>query len=43
MSRIQRYLIQLLMLLILVGTFAWYFRADLLLDLSAWWAACASI
>jgi hypothetical protein len=43
MSRIKRHLLHLVLLLILAGTFAWYFRVDLLLDLAAWWAACVSV
>ena len=43
MSRVQRHLTRFVLLLILAGTFAWYFRADLLMDLSTWWAACVTI
>ena len=28
------------LLLMLLGTFAWYFRGDLMVDVSLWWAAC---
>lgn len=44
MNRISKalrtFLVLLTLMLMLAGTFAWYFRADLLVDLSAWWAAC---
>lgn len=47
MSRIQRRLARLVLTLVLVlivaGTFAWYFRADLMVDLAAWWAACVRL
>ncbi|HIV70016.1 MAG TPA: hypothetical protein H9903_03700 [Candidatus Aquabacterium excrementipullorum] len=47
MNRIQRSVVRLMsalvLVLILAGTFAWYFRADLMVDLAAWWAACVRL
>lgn len=33
----------LVVVLMLAGTFAWYFRPGLLMDLSTWLASCVSL
>lgn len=43
MKRLRSILASFVVVLMLAGTFAWYFRADLLVDLSTWWAACVRL